>query len=430
MLRVCALLALAVGSQCYIAPTSYLPASRSAAATSRLNRAPLGLRARSNAAALSSRQANGFTANPTTLRISNERDLDYAVQRISMALAPGQKPVIIGLAADSGCGKSTFMRRVTACFGGEVKLNPIGRETNTLISDMTTVICLDDYHLNDRAGRKVTGRTPLVPEENNFDLMYEHVKAIKEGKTISKPIYNHVNGTLDAPETITPTPIVIFEGLHPFHDPRVDALMDFRIYVDITPEVKFNWKVQRDHEERGHSIESIVASIQARKPDFDAYIDPQKNKADCVIQVLPTELAANDKKTLRVKMIQKQGVSGYEPSALFDEGSTVEWTPAPKKLTYKEPGLKMFYGPDKWNGAPATVIGMDGRFEKIDEMLYVEKMVQKTGAKYFGEITEKMLAYEGQPGSNDGTGLLQTICACKVREIYEHIAKVKVPVSK
>ena len=52
-----------------------------------------------------------------------------------------------------------------------------------------------------------------------------------------------------------------------------------------TPEVKFNWKVQRDHEERGHSIESIKESIEARKPDFDAHIDPQKNKADCVIQV-------------------------------------------------------------------------------------------------------------------------------------------------
>jgi phosphoribulokinase len=49
-----------------------------------------------------------------------------------MALAPGQKPIIIGLAADSGCGKSTFMRRVTACFGGECKLNPIGRETVSL----------------------------------------------------------------------------------------------------------------------------------------------------------------------------------------------------------------------------------------------------------------------------------------------------------
>ena len=40
---------------------------------------------------------------------------------------------------------------------GECKLNDIGRETNTLISDMTTVICLDDFHSNDRAGRKVSG---------------------------------------------------------------------------------------------------------------------------------------------------------------------------------------------------------------------------------------------------------------------------------
>jgi len=106
---------------------------------------------------------------------------------------------------------------------------------------------------------------------------------------VTKPIYNHVNGTLDEPEEIKPTPIIIFEGLHPFHDDRVNDLMDFRIYVDITPEVKFNWKVQRDHEERGHSIESIKESIEARKPDFDAHIDPQKNKADCVIQV-PTYL--------------------------------------------------------------------------------------------------------------------------------------------
>ena len=52
------------------------------------------------------------------------------------------------------------MRRVTACFGGECKLNDIGRETNTLISDMTTVICLDDFHSNDRNGRKKSGAPP------------------------------------------------------------------------------------------------------------------------------------------------------------------------------------------------------------------------------------------------------------------------------
>ena len=52
-------------------------------------------------------------------------------------------------------------------------------------------------------------------------------------------------------------------------------------------QVKFAWKIQRDMAERGHSLESIKASIEARKPDFDAYIDPQKQKADVIIQVQP-----------------------------------------------------------------------------------------------------------------------------------------------
>merc|ERR1712151_1341102 len=140
---------------------------------------------------------------------------------LSMALKEGQTPLIIGVAADSGCGKSTFMRRLTNTFGGE-KVGPLGGgfdngswETNSLVSDLTTVICLDDYHLNDRNGRKVTQRTALDPEENNFDLMYEQVKALKNGESVEKPIYNHVNGTLDTPEKIEPTPIIIFEGLHP-----------------------------------------------------------------------------------------------------------------------------------------------------------------------------------------------------------------------
>ncbi len=117
---------------------------------------------------------------------------------LNMALAEGQTPIVIGVAADSGCGKSTFMRRLTNIFGGDV-VGPLGGgfgnggwETNTLVSDLTTVICLDDYHLNDRSGRKESGLTALNTLENNFDLMYEQVQALKDGKTVSKPIYNHV----------------------------------------------------------------------------------------------------------------------------------------------------------------------------------------------------------------------------------------------
>lgn len=141
---------------------------------------------------------------------------------------------------------------------------------------------------------------------------------------------------------------------------------------------------------------------------------------------MPTDLDPTDKKTLKVKMIQMDNVKGYKPTALFDEGSSIEWVPNGKKLTTSAPGIKLFYGPDQWAGKPCQVIGLDGKFEKIDEMVYVEKQLTNTGSKFFGEVTQKMLAYAGQPGSNDGTGLLQTICSLKVREIYEALSGNKV----
>jgi len=353
-----------------------------------------------------------------------------------MALKDGEKPIVIGVAADSGCGKSTFMRRLTSTFGGE-KVGPLGGgfgteggwETNTLVSDLTTVICLDDFHLNDRNGRKVSGLTALDPVENNFDLMYEQISALKNGETIEKPIYNHVNGTLDKPETIEPTPIIIIEGLHPMYDERVRDLLDFSLYLDISDEVKLNWKVQRDMEERGHSLESILASIEARKPDFDAYIAPQKEFADLTIEVLPTQLDPEDKKTLRVRCIQKEGVSDFSPCYIFDEGSTIEWTPPASKLAAPAPGIKLGYGPEEFFGKPVQVIEMDGSFDSIEQLAYVEGQLSNSSTKYFGELTQAMLKLADAPGSNNGTGVMQTLAAFAIRELYEKkaaAAKAKV----
>merc|ERR1712039_689393 len=85
-------------------------------------------------------------------------------------------PVMIGVAADSGCGKSTFLRRVLGALGTEVKPG------HTAIGDMLTVICLDDYHINDRAGRKATSLSALHSEENDFALMGAQIEALKQGK--------------------------------------------------------------------------------------------------------------------------------------------------------------------------------------------------------------------------------------------------------
>jgi len=337
--------------------------------------------------------------------------------------------VVIGLAADSGCGKSTFMRRVTGIFGGDPKPPAGGNpDSNTLISEMTTVICLDDYHSLDREGRKVAKVTALAPESQNFDLMYEQVKALKAGQSVDKPIYNHVTGLLDPPEKTDSPKILIIEGLHPFYDDRVNDLVDFRIYLDISDEIKFAWKIQRDMAERGHSLESIKASIEARKPDFDAYIDPQKKKADVIIEVLPTQLVPDEKegKILRVRLIQKEGKELFNPAYLFDEGSTVSWVPCGRKLTCSFPGIKMYYGPDSYYGEDVSILEMDGQFDKIEELIYLESHLSNTSSKFYGELTSQMMKNTSFPGSNNGTGLFQTIVGLKVREVYEKITESEV----
>jgi phosphoribulokinase len=339
------------------------------------------------------------------------------------------KVVVIGLAADSGCGKSTFMRRMTGVFGGDAKPPAGGNpDSNTLISEMATVICLDDYHKYDRQGRKETKTTALADIGQNFDLMHEQVAALKSGKSVMKPIYNHVTGVFDPAEEINATKVLVIEGLHPFWDERVRDLLDFKIYLDISDEIKFAWKIQRDMAERGHSLESIKASIESRKPDFDAFVDPQKEFADVVLQVLPTQLIPDDTegKVLRVRMIQTESSDLFDPVYLFDEGSTISWVPCGRKLTCSYPGLKMYYGPDTWYGKEVSVLEMDGQFDKLEELIYVESHLSNTSAKFYGEVTQQMLKNSSFPGSNNGTGLFQTLIALKVREIYERITKTEV----
>jgi phosphoribulokinase len=339
------------------------------------------------------------------------------------------KVVVIGLAADSGCGKSTFMRRMTGVFGGDAKPPAGGNpDSNTLISEMATVICLDDYHKYDRQGRKDTKTTALADIGQNFDLMHEQVAALKSGKSVMKPIYNHVTGVFDPAEEINATKVLVIEGLHPFWDERVRDLLDFKIYLDISDEIKFAWKIQRDMAERGHSLESIKASIESRKPDFDAFVDPQKEFADVVLQVLPTQLIPDDTegKVLRVRMIQTESSDLFDPVYLFDEGSTISWVPCGRKLTCSYPGLKMYYGPDTWYGKEVSVLEMDGQFDKLEELIYVESHLSNTSAKFYGEVTQQMLKNSSFPGSNNGTGLFQTLIALKVREIYERITKTEV----
>ncbi|NEQ25473.1 MAG: phosphoribulokinase, partial [Microcoleus sp. SIO2G3] len=224
-------------------------------------------------------------------------------------------------------------------------------------------------------------------------------------------------------ELAKPNKVIVIEGLHPLYDERVRSLLDFSVYLDISDEVKINWKIQRDMAERGHRYEDVIAAINSRRPDFTAYIEPQKEYADVVIQILPTELLKEDKesKLLRVRLIQRDGVEGFEPVYLFDEGSTIDWRPCGRKLTCSYPGIKLFYGPDTYYGHDVSVLEVDGQFDNLEEMIYIESHLSNTSTKHYGEMSELLLKHRDYPGSNNGSGLFQVLVGLKMRATYERL---------
>lgn len=68
---------------------------------------------------------------------------------------------------------------------------------------------------------------------------------------------------------------------------------------------------------------------------------------------------------------------------------------------------------------------MDGQFDRLDELIYVESHLSNISTKFYGEVTQQMLKLSDFPGSNNGTGLFQTIVGLKIRDLYEQLIAAK-----
>jgi len=61
---------------------------------------------------------------------------------------------------------------------------------------------------------------------------------------------------------------------------------------------------------------------------------------------------------------------------------------------------------------------MDGAFDNISDLMYVEAAMKNTNTKFYGELTKAMLEIPDAPGSNNGTGVMQTLAAFAIRNLY------------
>jgi phosphoribulokinase len=208
-------------------------------------------------------------------KLLNGNHADYLL--VGIMQPPNFKEVIaasplvftIGVAGDSGSGKTTFTSAIRKIFG----------------ADLVSTITLDDYHIYDRDQRRRHHITPLIPEANDIARLERDLAALKSGQEIHKPVYNHQTGHLDDAVPFQPTKIVILEGLHTLSTPRLRDLLDYTLFVDPVPDIKYEWKILRDTGARGYAQDQVLREMSEREPDYHAYIKPQRQYADAIIRI-------------------------------------------------------------------------------------------------------------------------------------------------
>lgn len=178
------------------------------------------------------------------------------------------RPVLLAIGGDSGSGKTTIARGLYNLFGRE-----------NVVS-----ICLDDYHKLDRRQRQQAGVTALNPAANDIELMEEQIWALREGRPVLKPVYDHSTGTFGQPELVEPRPWIVIRGLFPLFSERLRQAFDVRVWLDPEDELKYHWKVQRDVAQRGYTVEQVIRHIVERQDDLRRYILPQREHADIVVR--------------------------------------------------------------------------------------------------------------------------------------------------
>lgn len=255
------------------------------------------------------------------------------------------RPVILGIVGDSAAGKTTLTAGIAAILG----------------ADRVATICTDDYHRYSRAERAENGVSALDPRGNHVDIMEQHMRLLREGRPILKPVYGHGHGTLEAPEYVEPKPYIIAEGLLGYTTRGLRDCYDVKVFLDPDEDLRVRWKIQRDTAKRGYTRDAVLASLEKRRNDSPAFIRPQRTFADIIVRFHPPQGAAEETGgRLNVRHVLRPTLPHPDLSPILDRGANA--------------GLNLTLARDA-DGKPVDVLEISGgvpadRAEKLEDLLW------------------------------------------------------------
>lgn len=178
--------------------------------------------------------------------------------------------LFIGICGASGSGKSTLAESLARKLG-----------------DRCYVLQQDAYYL-DHANLTFDERAVLNYDEPaifDHDLLLSDIRALMAGQPITRKAYDYAqHRRADTEDVIQPHDVLILEGIHSFHDPRLCELMYLKLYMNVEPDICLLRRIQRDIKDRGREIDGISAQyLNTVKPMYDKYIRNYINEADVIV---------------------------------------------------------------------------------------------------------------------------------------------------
>lgn len=179
--------------------------------------------------------------------------------------------LIIGIAGGTGSGKTTVVNKIINSFApGEVAVMPQDSYYK------------DSSHVPPELRQKINFDEPAAIE---WTLLVEHLKELKAGNAIEMPTYSYLTCTRQ-PETVkvTPTDVVIVEGILVLTDPVLRDMLDVKVFVDADADDRLIRVIARDCIERGRTPQMVIDRYEGvLKPMHCQYIEPSKRFADLIV---------------------------------------------------------------------------------------------------------------------------------------------------
>lgn len=178
---------------------------------------------------------------------------------------------VIGICGGTGSGKTTITNRLS-------------RE----LADSGVLVLQQDHYYKDLSHLPLDERSQRNfdhPSAFDTELFIEHVKKLKDGNSIERPVYDFTqHRRVQEIVQLESRPAILVEGILIFENEALRNLMDIKIFVDTDADLRFIRRLVRDIRDRGRTLESVVEQYQKTvRPMHLEFVEPSKRYADIII---------------------------------------------------------------------------------------------------------------------------------------------------